>query len=294
MALTTEQLQERQKGIGGSDISVLLGLNPYKTPYELYLEKTGELAPKSLDDNDAVSFGNIIENTIGEFYEHKTGLKLRNNNQTIRHTKYDWLVGHIDKKIEGVKKGVEIKNVGFHAASSWGKDGTDEVAEYYIMQPMAYMLLLDYQEFDVAAYFGGADLRIYPLQRDKEFDELIIDTSHDFWHNNVLANVPPEIDYTHQSTEGLLKRLYEGTDGTEIDITSVEHWHQVKVEAQAKVKEYEAIVQGAKNHIIAEIGNSAIGNIEGIGSYNRKLVKRKGFSVDPTEYMNLTFKKHKG
>jgi len=293
MALTKEQLEFRKTGIGGSDVATILGLNPYKTQFELYMEKTGQVESENLDDNDSVAFGNIIENTIGEFYTHKTGVKLRNKLQTIRSEKYPWLVANIDKKVEGQRKGVEIKNVGSHAAHAWGKDGTDEVAEYYMPQPMHYMLVLDYDAWDVAAYFGGSELKIYPLFRDKEFDELIIDITHDFWHNNVLARVPPEIDYNHASTEGLLKRINAGTDGSERDITEIEHWHKVRIDAVAKAKEYEAIASGAKNHILEAIGNSSVGLIDGVGSYNRKLVKRKGFTVEPSQYMNMTFKKEK-
>jgi putative phage-type endonuclease len=293
MALTAEQLEFRKSGVGGSDVATILGLNPYKTQFELYMEKTGQVEPENLDDNDAVAFGNIIENTIGEFYTHKTGVKLRNKLQTIRSEKYPWLVANIDKKVEGQRKGVEIKNVGSHAAHAWGKDGTDEVAEYYMPQPMHYMLVLDYEAWDVAAYFGGAELKIYPLFRDKEFDELIIDITHDFWHNNVIARVPPDIDYDHASTEGLLKRINAGTDGSERNISEIEHWHRVRLDAAAKAKEYEAIASGAKNHILEAIGGAAVGVIDGAGSYNRKLVKRKGFTVEPSEYMNMTFKKEK-
>ena len=35
-------LQERSKGIGGSDVATVLGLNPYKTPLSLWEEKTGK------------------------------------------------------------------------------------------------------------------------------------------------------------------------------------------------------------------------------------------------------------
>ncbi len=290
MGLSQEQLEARKTGIGGSDVAVILGLSPYKTPYELFLEKTGQIESENFDQNDAVNFGNIIEDTVGEFYSHKTGFKLRNKFQTIRHKKYDWLVANIDKKIEGKKKGLEIKNVGFHASHAWGKSGTDEVAEYYFPQPMHYMLVLDYPEWDVAAYFGGADLRIYNLERDKEFDELIIDSTHDFWHNNVLKQTPPEIDYSHDSTEAVLNRFYKKSDG-EIDLTHLAHWHKVKAEAQAKQKEYEDLVKTAKNHILGEMQNASIGKIDGLGSYTKKTIKRKGFTVQDTEYTSLRFKK---
>lgn len=290
--LTAEQLEIRKTGVGGSDMAVVLGLSPHKTKYELYLEKTGQIEPENLDDVQIVQFGNMMEDMIADLYTYKTGIKLRRKNQTVRHPKYPWILANIDRKVEAVKKGSEIKNVGFPASLAWGKDGSDEVAEYYIPQPMTYMLVLDYQEWDVVAYFGGDDLRVYPLKRDPEFDELIIDASHDFWHNHVLAGVPPEIDYDHKSTEAVLKRRYPGTDGTEIDLPAEsEYWHQVKLEAAEKVKLYQGVVDGSKNHLLEMIGDSAVGRLPGGGQYSRSVSKRRGFTVEPTEITNFRFKK---
>lgn len=38
-------LKSRKAGVGGSDMSTILGLNSFKTPYELWLEKTGRVEP---------------------------------------------------------------------------------------------------------------------------------------------------------------------------------------------------------------------------------------------------------
>ena len=46
--LTTEQLEARKKGIGGSDVASILGLSPWKSQYQLYLEKRGELEEEPL------------------------------------------------------------------------------------------------------------------------------------------------------------------------------------------------------------------------------------------------------
>ncbi len=70
--LTQKQIEIRKTGLGGSDMASVLGLSPYKTRYELYLEKIGAIKPDDLQDNDLVQFGNIIEHTIADFYQHKT------------------------------------------------------------------------------------------------------------------------------------------------------------------------------------------------------------------------------
>ena len=50
--------------IGSSDISVILGLNPFKTMLQLWAEKTGVVKPKDLSDNEAVEWGTRLERVV--------------------------------------------------------------------------------------------------------------------------------------------------------------------------------------------------------------------------------------
>ena len=47
-------LSVRNMGIGGSDAGVIMGLNPYKSPFQLWMEKTGQTHPEDLSDNEYV------------------------------------------------------------------------------------------------------------------------------------------------------------------------------------------------------------------------------------------------
>ena len=65
--LTTEMsrqdwLRERQKGIGGSDASAILGFNPWKSPFELYIEKTSDYVEEI--DNEAIHWGNALSQLL--------------------------------------------------------------------------------------------------------------------------------------------------------------------------------------------------------------------------------------
>lgn len=57
-------LKSRKAGVGGSDMSTILGLNSFKTPYELWLEKTGRVEPEDISDKWAVIRGNALENEL--------------------------------------------------------------------------------------------------------------------------------------------------------------------------------------------------------------------------------------
>ena len=39
-------LENRKGGIGSSEVATIVGLNPYETPYQLWLRKTGQIPAK--------------------------------------------------------------------------------------------------------------------------------------------------------------------------------------------------------------------------------------------------------
>ena len=49
-----EWLEDRRKGIGGSDVATILGLNQYKSAYQLWLEKTGQVELKDTESEPAL------------------------------------------------------------------------------------------------------------------------------------------------------------------------------------------------------------------------------------------------
>jgi putative phage-type endonuclease len=288
-AVTEEFLKARQTGIGGSDIATLFGINPWSTRLKLYLQKRGEIEPDP--DNSKTKAGRVMEQVIASMVAERENVKLRKLNRTLRHPKHDFLIAHIDRDYVGQSKGLEIKNVSPRMGHLWGKDGQqDAIAEYYVPQPHHYMMVLGYPAFNVAAYFGGDDLRIYPMERDKEMDELIIQEAHDFWYKNVLAGVPPEPDYDHPTTLPLLQRIYPGTNGQMVEADEmIIHWARVAEDAAAKAKEYEKVADTAKNHLLAYMGDAAVLNLGGGDVFRRKLIKRKGFTVEDTSYIDSRF-----
>ena len=57
-----EWLQYRTQGIGGSEVSVIAGINPYRSVYQLWLEKTGQITPEETE-NEYTQFGTITSDS---------------------------------------------------------------------------------------------------------------------------------------------------------------------------------------------------------------------------------------
>ena len=287
--LTEEQKAARK--IGGSDIAVILNLSPYKTSLELYKEKIGETPP--FEGNLLTTAGTIMEAAISDLYEHVSGRKVRKSNIVHAHPKHDFLTANLDRVVVGEKRIVEIKNVSRNAAQQWGESGTDQVPMHYLMQVHHYLLVMDYPDADLVAYFGGGDLGIYPIKRSPDMDAIIIDAAAAFWEC-VQTKTPPVFDANHPRAVEALKRIYPGTDGTTVQgDEKLLAWSEVERDAGVQKARYEEVQDGAKAHLLAAMGEASVLTLPDGSSYTRKTVKRGAHEVEATEYVQLKWSKPK-
>lgn len=185
----------RRYGIGGSDAGVIAGVSKYKTPYELWMEKTGQIP--AFNGNEATIWGNALEDAVAEQYSKTTGHKLRKSNSLLNHPKHTWMTGNLDRLIVGEKKILEIKTaLGKHRSDiEWGENGTDIVPESYFLQVQHYMAVTGFHSADIAALVSGnagAELRIYPIERNEAIINRLIEIESEFW-NQVEKMIPPSI-----------------------------------------------------------------------------------------------------
>jgi len=112
-----EWLRTRKKGIGGSDASVVLGFNPWKSPFELYIEKTSDDIREL--DSEAVYWGTVLEDVIAEEFTRRTGKKVRRQNKVFIHPEYDFMIANIDRDVVGEKALLECKTTSAFNADAW-------------------------------------------------------------------------------------------------------------------------------------------------------------------------------
>lgn len=185
----------KRYGIGGSDAGIIAGVSKFKTPYELWLEKTGQMP--SFSRNEATTWGNALEDAVAEQYSRKTGRKVRKSNDLKYHPKHSWMTGNVDRIITGEKRILEIKTaLGKHRSDiEWGDNGTDIVPESYFLQVQHYMAVLGFHHADIAALVSGnfgAELRIYHIERNEAIINRLIELEKEFWEN-IQNMIPPKI-----------------------------------------------------------------------------------------------------
>ena len=69
-------LKMRNKGIGGSEAAVIVGMNRWKSPFQLWLEKTGEVEPEDLSNNEFIYWGNVLEQVVADRFAELTGKRV--------------------------------------------------------------------------------------------------------------------------------------------------------------------------------------------------------------------------
>lgn len=203
----------RKKGIGGSDISAVLGLNKYRGAYDVWLDKTGQT--ESQPENAAMHFGTILEDVVAKEFQDRTGLKIQRLNGTIVD---DFKIANVDRFIvnPSISKNVrwhkdrvttdtllECKTAGAYTAGRWGESQETLILKNlpcppaqmpieYLCQVQWYLGITGCQTAYVAVLIGGQDFRIYRVDRDEEAIAHLFEKAEQFWLTNVIPETPPE------------------------------------------------------------------------------------------------------
>lgn len=223
IASTKEEWHElRRKGLGGSDIGTILGLNPFKTAFQLWLEKTGQVEPEDISDKIHIQIGNELEDLVARIFEQETGLKVQKDNKTHYHKDYPYLLANIDRKIVGEKALLECKTTSAFSKKQWEDD---EVPDSYLMQVQHYLNVLDYDYAYIAVIIGNSDFVYKKIERDDELISMYTDIASKFWLENVQKGVEPDFDYTDKQAIDYITSDIDGD--TEIIATEDEARHLI-------------------------------------------------------------------
>ena len=216
-----EWLTVRKGGIGSSDAGAAVGLNPYQSPLELWLVKTGRDGglPK-VDPNDETNpmyWGTLLEPIVAAHYTKRSGNRVRRINAVLQHPDQDkaWMLANIDREIVGAAdvQILECKTAGEFGARLW-RDG---VPDYVVCQVQHQLAVTGKAAADVCVLICGQEIRIYRIERDDVLINRLIELERQFWRY-VEMDVPPPADGS-DSADVALRCLYPHDAGHTLDLT---------------------------------------------------------------------------
>lgn len=182
----------RRLGIGGSDVAPIMGISPYRTALDVWLEKTGRDQGEE-PASEAMYWGTVNEAAIARrFAEDHPDLRVSRVNATLVSRELPWAHANLDRMVVG--PGGEASVLEVKTASSWkADDWADGVPAYYLTQVTLYLMVTGWRRAHVAVLIGGNDYREYEVARDEEDVRAVRDACADFWDNYVRADVMPKV-----------------------------------------------------------------------------------------------------
>lgn len=263
-----EWLAFRRTGIGGSDMSAIMDMNPYRDAVAVWMDKTGRTEPDT-EGNQYTYWGTKLEALVADEFAKETGWKVRNNNFTLQFDEHPWMLANIDREIVGIDAGLECKTASAYKKEEW--EGDNVPNEYYI-QCQHYMAVTGKSSWWIACLLGGNTFIYKEIPRNEEVIEAIIAQGEYFWNEFVVKDVMPATNGSQACTDAL-KAMYQPKDDTLIELpSSAEIYIRQYLDEKAKEKEAKYAANTAKNALMNMMGNNQVGVC---GSHTVKYTKPK-------------------
>jgi predicted phage-related endonuclease len=298
-------LAERRNGIGGSDVAAILGISPFRSAYDLWLEKTGQIEAKPA--GPAAAIGTLLEPLVlseivkrfGLLGEDEAAMILHGGSGTnhvfgsveiapaqMRHSKFDYMLAHVDGIVWGDSPIIlEAKTGGPHRKAEWDEDG---VPPYYISQIEHYMEVVGCERTYIGVYFLGQwPPRFVEYFSNPELREIIVEEEAKFWEC-VQEMRPPCVDGS-VSTRQALREISRVDKGKVIQLpdeylSKVRRYHELRAEGDALQLQAQEIANEIES-VMGDACKAFVGDIQvaSRSETTRRSLDRKRLETDHPE-----------
>ena len=255
----TEWLKLRRRGIGGSDASVVCGINKWKSPIELWLDKTGQIPHQ--EAGESAYWGTQLEPFVRAEFTKRTGIEVIPHNKLLQSVEHPFMLANLDGTCIHPDLGecvFEAKTSSAYRISEWEETIPDE----YMLQIQHYMSVTGFPGVYVAVLIGGNTFKWYFIERDEELISMLIELESEFWEH-VQNGIPPEIDGSEASAKFINEKFPNSLPHSKIALPAkAMEYIQDHIIFSEKVKEFTAQKQLAENRLKQMLGDNEIGETQ--------------------------------
>ena len=258
-------LKVRNDSIGGSEAAAIVGMNPWKSEYTLWLEKTGQSQQEDISENECVHFGTILEQVVADEFCRREGKKVRKCG-LFRSNKYPFMTASFDRLLVGEDAGLECKTSNAFKREEWDEG---EIPPNYYVQCQHYMLVSGLPRWYIACLIGGNHFVSWVVERNDDDIAALEQAEIAFW-DKVQRHIMPEVDGSESSTDSL-KKMYKGGQAEPVMLPK-ESMDLLKRldELKALKSDIDSQTKDIQNKLCAMLGDNEIGII-GEGDNERKV-----------------------
>ena len=253
-----EWLRWRRTGVSGSDAAAIVGLDRYRSPFDVYADKIG-LKPEQ-PDNEAMRQGRDLEGYVASRFCEQTGKKVRRRNAILQHPEHPFMLANIDRWVVGENAGLECKTTSVLNPTKFSRG--EYPANYYV-QCMHYMAVTGADRWYLAVLVLNKAFYVFTIERDEAEIQALIDAEKDFWENHVLKQIPPAPDGS-ESTSELIKTMYpEAKEHFTASLFGYEEKISTYLNIDNQIKELERKREAIKQELQLAMDEAEIGRVQG-------------------------------
>jgi putative phage-type endonuclease len=254
-------LAVRRLGIGGSDISTLVGLSRWSSPYELWLDKTGQL-PLVDEQSEAAEMGALLEPVVRDRFARVQHVPVTPVG-TLRAAARPWMLANPDGLCHGINAGYEGKTCSSFQAAEWAHGQTSDHAE---LQAQWGMAVTGLDTWWVAVLIGGQRNEYRRIDRDPALIADLTDIAERFWRDHVEPRVAPDPDGSDACTTAIKNRFAHARADTDAVVdddladdladakTAAADNEQVAARAHEQVKNHARLLIGDRERLVTTSG----------------------------------------
>ena len=193
---------------------MVCGINRYKSPVELWMEKTDQMP--SQEAGEAAYWGTQLEPFVRAEFTKRTGIEVIHTMQLLQSEEHPFMLANLDGicDVPDVGKCIfEAKTASAYKASEW----EDTIPDEYMLQVQHYMAVTGYRGTYIAALIGGNSFKWKFVERDEELISMLIELEANFWNHVEELTVPP-LDGSAASAKFLAERFHDSIPKSHITL----------------------------------------------------------------------------
>ncbi len=269
-----EWLEARRKaGIGASESAAVLGLSPWATPLDVYLQKHGL---KAVEETRAMRRGNALEPFIQSEFELDKGFHGYKPESMFKSLQHPFLFANLDWLSADGKFAAEFKAT--DSQKDWGETSSQNVPLHYYIQCQHQLLVTGLDLIYLVALLPYSDLRTYPIEPSPEVQARIVSDCGLFWADT-CAGIHPVCD----TKPDAVKALYSTVDENTIEITADDAPGLITRHAEIRglIKDLDAEKDTIEARLLLLTGTASKAKIPGwSGSITRSVTEAKSYTVN--------------
>lgn len=284
-----EWLENRRRGVGGSDAAVVMGVSAYKSLWALWAEKTGLVPADANPPSEAAEWGTRLEGLVCAKYAEVTGRRLRDLGRytVLTHSTRSYMRATLDREIHAIDErgdgNLEAKTAGATHADEWEAG----VPLYYQVQVQHQLAVTGRKWASVAVLIGGQRFRWYDVERNDDFIAELEAQCEWFW-GLVERKEEPPVD-GHPATKEAIRRAFPLNALPEVALPDeAPSWDARLVEVKAELKRLYDARDLLENQIKAAIGEHAAGRLPDGTLYKWTAINKDAYTVAAHTERRLT------